>query len=118
MPQDAVWKAARTGLTGGGVIRRTAPPCRMRHKVKAGQLGEPVGPEINKVRGRWTSHTKEDCRQKDKHKEWENKPAGAGTTSRPVGEISSHTLNNTTLINSIIQEQLQDQLDHEDMTWG
>ena len=90
----------------------------MRQEVKAGQPGEPVGPEINKVQGRWTSHTKEDCRQKDKHKEWENEPTGTGTTSRTVGEISSHTLNNTTLINSIIQEQLQDQLDHEDMNWG
>merc|ERR1712081_161700 len=44
--------------------------------------------------------------------------AGAGTTSRPVGEISSHSLNDATLFNSIIQEQLQDQLDHKDMTWG
>ena len=26
-------------------------PCRLRHEVKAGQPGEPVGPEVNKVRG-------------------------------------------------------------------
>ena len=77
-----------------------------------------MGPEINKVWGRWTSHTEEDCRQKDKHKEWKNEPAGAGTTSRTVGEISSNSFNNATLFNSIIQEQLQDQVDHEDMTWG
>ena len=50
-------------------------------------------------------------------KELANEPARAGTTSRPVGEISSPTLNDTNLINSIIQEQLHDQLDHEDMTW-
>ena len=90
----------------------------MRHEVKGGLPGEPVGPEITKVRGRWTSHTKDDCRHKDKHKEWENKPAWAGTTSRPVGEISSNTSNNANSFNSIIQEQLQDQLDHEDMVWG
>merc|ERR1712081_82775 len=93
-------------------------PCRLRHEVKAGQPGEPVGPEVNKVQGRWTSHTEEECRQMDKHKEWKNEPAGAGTTSRPVGEISSHSLNNATLFNSIIQEQLQDQVDHENITWG
>ena len=77
-----------------------------------------MGPEVNKVRGRWTSHTEEDCRQKDKHKEWKDEPAGAGTTSRTVGEISSHSFNNATLFNSLIQEQFQDQVDHEDMTWG
>ena len=56
----------------GWCDKKGCPPCRMRHEVKAGQPGKPVGPKINKVRGRWTSHTKEDCRHKDKHKEWEN----------------------------------------------
>ena len=93
-------------------------PCRLRHEVKTVQPREPVCPEVNKVRGRWTSHTEEDCRQKDKHKEWKDEPAGAGTTSRTVGEISSHSFNNATLFNSLIQEQFQDQVDHEDMTWG
>ena len=55
-------------------------PCRNCHEVKPGQPGEPVGPEINKVQGRWTSHTKEQCRHADKHKDWANEPSGAGTT--------------------------------------
>merc|ERR1712082_361889 len=76
------------------------------------------GPEINKVRSRWTSHAEKDCRQKKMHGEWKNEPAGAGTTSRTVGEISSSSLDNASLFNKLIQEQLQDQVDHEDMTGG
>ena len=52
------------------------------------------------------------------HREWKNEPAGAGTTSRTVGEISSNSFNNAAMFNKLIQEQLQDQVDHEDMTWG
>merc|ERR1711954_270331 len=102
----------------GWCDRGACAPCRQRHEVKAEQPGEPVGPEINKVRGRWTSHTEKDCRQKEMHREWKNEPAGAGTTSRTVGQISSNSLNNASMFNKLIQEQLQDQVDHEDMTWG
>merc|ERR1711954_484165 len=102
----------------GWCDRGACAPCRQRHEVKAEQPGEPVGPEISKVRGRWTSHTEKDCRQKEMHREWKNEPAGAGTTSRTVGEISSNSSNNASMFNKLIQEQLQDQVDHEDMTWG
>merc|ERR1711954_607075 len=85
----------------GWCDRGACAPCRQRHEVKAGQPGEPVGPEINKVRSRGTSHAETDCRQKEMHGEWKNEPDGAGTTSRTVGEISSSSFNNEAIINKL-----------------
>ena len=45
------------------------------------------------------------------------KPSEAETTSRSVGKISSFS-SNASFINAIVQEQLGNQLDHNNMTWG